>query len=242
MKRLIIFIMLAMTVGLVSAQDHYLNIGLGRGIPQKDFGETSDLFSSGYSLPGFVVEIEGAYFPISVIGISGMAGFGSLYSDWDSYYVNLAEYANGRSDLPGFVFPAKENMNATTGFWNYINILVGPEIAVPIYRFQIGLRAMGGTTVVVSPKRSIEFSDALTDVSINTQGAKFSLTYLYGGSLMYKLRSGTALKVSADYLTTKGAYDFDFMVETPVSNINESSRKKVDIEVFQVMIGLCYTF
>lgn len=224
------------------AQESYLSIGLGAALPQSDFGTDNTLMKSGYAMSGFAIELEGTYFPGSIVGVSGMMGFGSFYTLQNEYYMNLTDYINERTDLPGFNMPMQDQTDYTIGFWNYVNFLVGPELSVPFWRMQVGLKLMGGASVLISPKREINYVNNLDILKVSTKGSDLSLSYLYGGSLMYKLRTGTALRFSADYLSTKASYTFDFLADTPLADIDESMKNTLNIQSLQLLVGLSYTF
>lgn len=236
-----IAILLLLPVAVI-AQDSYLSIGLGAALPKGEFSSTENITGSGYAFSGFAIEIDGTYFPGSIFGISGMLGFGSFYTDQDEYIDNLESSIISGGNLPGFAWPADEAIDYTAGFWNYINFLAGPELSVSFWRLQLGLKGMGGVSVLISPKREIEYSGSVDNFSASTKGSDLSLSYLYGGSLMYKLRSGTALRLSADYLNTRADFKYSFIAETPVNDYIEASTYSTEIKSLQLLIGLTYTF
>jgi len=242
MKKIIYILLFVLTSVSVLAQDSYLSIGLGAALPQSDFATDNTLMESGYALSGFAIEIDGTFFPGSVFGISGMMGFGSFYTKQNEFYNNLTSYVYDRDDLQGFAMPTQDMADYSIGFWNYINFLAGPELSVPFWRVQLGLKVMGGASMLISPKREFNYIHNMDNLNVSTKGNDLSLSYLYGGSLMYKLRSGTALRVSADYLTTKASFNFNFAADTPLSDIDESTKNTIDIQSLQLLVGLSYTF
>lgn len=226
----------------VLAQDSYLSIGLGSAMPQGEFKSTENITGSGYAFSGFAIEIDGTYFPGSIFGISGMLGFGSFYTDQDAYIDNLERSIISGGNLPGFAWPPDEAIDYNAGFWNYINFLAGPELSVSFWRLQLGLKGMGGVSVLISPKREIEYSGSVDNFSASTKGSDLSLSYLYGGSMMYILRSGSALRLSVDYLNTRADYKYSFSAETPQNDYTEGATYTTAIESLQLLIGLTYKF
>lgn len=224
------------------AQDSYLSIGLGAALPRGEFAATENITGSGYAFSGFAIEIDGTYFPGSVFGIAGMLGFGSFYTDQDAYLDNLEYSIISGGNLIGFTWPSDEEIDYNAGFWNYINFLAGPELSLSFWRLQLGLKGLGGVSVLISPKRELEYADAANNFSALTKGTDLSFSYLYGGSLMYRLRSGTALRLSADYITTKADYKYSFAAETPLSDYEENASLSTAVESLQLLIGLTYTF
>ncbi|MCD4769314.1 MAG: hypothetical protein K8R35_04025 [Bacteroidales bacterium] len=242
MKKIFILGIVLFYTFALSAQDSYIGINLGSSLPQGDFADTTDLFSNGFTLPGFSIQFDGIYYPMQVLGFGGMLGFGSLYTDYDRSLANLKEYIENHPNLPGIVIPGDSDTDYTTGFWNYVNLLAGPELSAPIGRFQIGIRAMGGLSMIFSPKRKFSYENSFDKVNIVSRGASLSLAYLYGGSIMFKLSPGSSIRVAADYFSSNADYDMEIDVESVLGQLNEIKEGSVNIETIQLSLGLSYYF
>lgn len=245
MKRhLIIFLICLPLFGFyVTAQDSYIGFSLGTSMPKGDFASSEEMFADGYAIPGFTVQFEGFYYPVSIIGIGGVLDFGSLYANRDVYLEQLLDYAYNDSDLPLYVIPPGiDEVDFESGFWNYVNLFTGPEISVPFGRFQAGVRVLGGLSMAVYPKREMYYMEGQDDLEALIKGTTLNLGYTYGASLLYLSRGGTALKLSADYLHSSAAYDFELNLVTDAETFSDTEAGDIDIEALSVTLGFFYVF
>lgn len=242
MKRTLLIIFALFTLASIQGQKSYLGINLGLSLPGTEFAGNEDLFSDGYAVSGFSIEFDGIYFPGSFFGIGGIIGFGSYYTLQDQYYNSARDYLESHPDNPEFVLPDRSEVTFESGFWNIINFMAGPELAVPFLNFQFGVRAMGGPSIIITPKRTLSYESTLEEMMVGTGGTDLSLSYMYGASLMYFLSPGTSIRITADYLSSKSNYDFNAFIETPLGKLDEQSTESVNINTLQLSVGLSYAF
>lgn len=242
MKRILFLLASFAILFSVDAQNSYLGINLGMSIPGSDFAGSESLFDHGYAVSGFSIEFDGVYFPGSVFGIGGMMGFGSYYTLQDSYFDNVRNYIESHPDLTNYTFPLRNELNYESGFWNVVNIMAGPELAVPFWNFQLGVRAMGGPSLIISPQKYISYEDAQEMLLIKSRGTRLGLSYVYGGSLMYFLSPGTSLRLVADYYNGKSRSKFEAEIETPLDSLSEETESDIKINSLQLSVGLSYAF
>ncbi|MDT8401494.1 MAG: hypothetical protein RQ743_07360 [Bacteroidales bacterium] len=239
----ILVIVLFMVSNYARAQESYIGFSLGTSIPRGDFAAGEQLFNDGYAIPGFTVSFEGYYFPLRFIGIGGVLGFGSLYAESDDYLDDLIGYAYTQSVIPVFGSPPlADEVGFESGFWNYVNLMAGPELSVPFGRFQAGIRGLAGLTMAFYPKRELYYSEGSNILEIITGGPSAAFAYSYGGSILYKSRAGTGIKFSADYLGSKASYDFDMDVTTSTSEYNHTREENLDLEAVSITLGFFYVF
>lgn len=242
MKRIFLLIFTLCFLASINGQTSYIGINLGLSIPGTDFVGSQDLFSDGYAVSGFSIEFDGIYFPGSVLGIGGMMGFGSYYTLQDNYFNGLSTYLESHPDNPGFDIPDRSEVLFESGFWSVFNLLAGPELSVPFWNFQFGVRAMAGPSVVLAPQKTLSYESGQEKLMVETGGTSLSLSYIYGTSLMYFMNPGTSIRIAADYLTGKSSYDFDAFIETPLGVLEENRSESVKINSLQVSVGLSYSF
>lgn len=242
MKKLSILVIICFLFLEISGQENYFGINLGASIPKDQLAASTDIFSNGYAMSGFSIQFDGIYFPMSLVGVGGMLGFGSLYMDNSTYLDGFVDYLGTNPEYSGLSIPAAGDFKITPGFWNYFNVFVGPELALPVGRFQFGLRAMGGLSSSFYPKIEVSYSDDTDSYYSETRGAHIALGYTYGGGLMFKLNSGSALKLSADYFTGSSRHNFDLDIDSLIGKFSESRKEDVRIEALHVSLGLFYLF
>ncbi len=242
MKKIIILMILFSLSAGMWAQNNYFGINLGTSIPKNELSESGNIFTNGYALSGFSIQFDGVYFPVSIVGAGAMLGFGSLYMDNNSYLDGFVSYLDQNPDYSSVNIPLAGDFSVTPGFWNYFNIFVGPEIAVPIGRIQLGIRAMGGLSTVIYPQLEVSFENNVDRIYSTTRGAHPGIGYTYGGGIMYKLNSGSALKLSADYFTASARHKFDLEIESIAGDFTDSRRDDMPVEALHVSLGLFYMF
>jgi hypothetical protein len=245
MKRTVIILFSILLVsGLkLEAQNSYIGFSLGASIPRGDFSATDNLFSNGYAIPGFTVSFEGFYYPMPVIGIGGTLAFGSLYSDPDIYLDDLIDYAYTQSVIPiGGSPPLADDVSLESGFWNYVNLMAGPEFSVPFGRFQAGIHGLAGLTMAFYPTMEMYYEEGANTLETLAKGTSAALAYSCGASLLYRARSGTGLKLSADYLNSKASYDFDMNTVNNTGEFDLTRSEDVDIEALSITLGFFYVF
>lgn len=240
---LIIFTFLLILGIKAEAQQSYLGFNLGTSIPRGDFAASEHLFNNGYAIPGFTVCFEGFYYPLPVLGIGGVLAFGSLYADRDNYLEDLIAFAYLQSQIPVFGSPpSKDETGLESGFWNYVNMLAGPELSVPLGRFQAGIRGLAGLAVSFYPTREFYYTEGVNSLEALAKGTSAAFAYSYGASLLYRSPSGTGLKLSADYLSSKAAYDFNMGVVNNIEEFNLTRSEDVNIEALSLTLGFFYVF
>lgn len=225
------------------AQESYLGFSLGTSLPRGDFASAESLFGDAYAIPGFTVNFEGYYFPIQFLGIGGALGFGSLYAENENYLDHLLEYAWTQNEIPVFGSqPVADDVIFESGFWNYVNLMIGPEISVPFGRFQAGIHGLAGLTMAFYPKRELFYEEGSNTLETSTKGPSAAFAYSYGASLLYKSRSGTGLKLSADYLSSGASYDFKMDVVSSTNEYSLTRSEDIDLEALSICVGFFYIF
>ncbi|MEA1887246.1 MAG: hypothetical protein U9N72_08565 [Bacteroidota bacterium] len=245
MKRIIIVLLsfLFLCSFQSMAQESYLGFRLGTSVPKGDFTADKNLFNNGYAIPGFTVSFEGFYYPLPVIGVGGVLGFGSLFAERDVYLEDLIEYAYTQSTIPVFGSPpSTDEVDFESGFWNYINLLAGPELSVPFGRFQAGVRGLAGLTMAFYPTRELYYAEGVNSLETMAKGPSVAISYSYGASLLYRSRSGTGLKLNADYMSSKASYDFEMHVLGETADNNLTRTEDIDMEALSLTLGFFYVF
>lgn len=225
------------------AQESYLGFRLGTSIPKGDFAASENLFNNGYAIPGFTVSFEGFYYPLPVVGVGGVLGFGSLFAERDVYLEDLIQYAYSQSTIPVFGSPpSTDEVGFESGFWNYVNLLAGPELSIPFGPFQAGVRGLGGLTMAFYPTRELLYAEGGNSLETMTKGPSVAISYSYGASLLYRSRSGTGLKLNADYMNSSASYDFEMDVVNEIDEYKLTRTENVDMQALSLTLGFFYVF
>ena len=78
------FFFLVLITTACYAQKSFMSLTMGSSIPVGSFSESEDIYSDGFAGSNFVINFDGAYFFMPVVGVGGTFSFGSSYSGGES--------------------------------------------------------------------------------------------------------------------------------------------------------------
>jgi hypothetical protein len=113
----------------LSGQQNFASISFGASLPQGEYAEAVDLSSNGYARPGGAIKFDGAYFPVSYLGIGGSFAFGTNYALRDSLLKGMTDHVENHASPPIDIPPDAE-VQYGTGFWNCIYLSMGPHFSI----------------------------------------------------------------------------------------------------------------
>lgn len=219
------------------SQDSHLALSMGPSFPLGDFASIDSYTSNGYATNGFYLSFDGNYIPTWYFGIGGQLAFGTNFPNQDSMLSGLIDELRNM-DIP----PIPEEIPATftIGNWSYVNLMVGPTVALPAGSFQFNFKALLGISIVMPPNQTLtlEYDNNIISGYSDTQNIKFA--YSLGSDIIYKLGGSYSIKVAAEYFHTSVDYDAEFKLDdsTDLTPINRSMA----INSVHTTIGLAYLF
>ena len=236
MKKFILFLFLLSSVYSFSQNSH-LALSMGPNFPLGDFAAIDDYTTNGYATNGFYLSFDGNYIPTWYFGIAGNISFGTNLPNQDSMYSSLLTELRDLNVPP---LPEDLKKEFTIGSWSYINLMVGPSVALPAGKFQFNAKALIGMSVIIPPNQTLIVLYNNKPVTGYADAKDVSFSYSVGGDIIFELSSSYSIKVSADYFHTTIDYDVDFGFEESVGLpvINRS----FDINTINTTIGLAYLF
>lgn len=244
MKRrywIVILVLNLANAGLV-AQQNFASISFGTAIPLGNYGLTGDLSSNGYARPGGAIKFDAGYFPVSYFGIGGSFSFGSNFAIRDSLLKDMTTYIeeNAASIIE---IPGDAEIRYGSGFWNYINLFIGPHFSIRAsQRLYVDFRGLGGISILLPPDQ--ELSIVFTGTEIYSRSSKnivaFGLTA--GGGLRYTLNSNIALKLGADFFQSRARFDYSFNLFRGVAEDVPPLKSDFMIRTVELTAGLAYSF
>ena len=154
-KKILISALILLIPVLTFGQQNFASISFGTSTPLKEYSEVGDLTKNGYATTGASIKFDAAYFPVSYLGIGGSFGFGTNPGRSDSLKQDMIDYVLNNSqsiiDIPDY---AETYFNS--GFWNYINVFLGPHFSVrPAKRLYLDLRFLAGLSVIRPPDQEL---------------------------------------------------------------------------------------
>jgi hypothetical protein len=223
-------------------QQSFASISLGASVPLGQYTSTEGLSNSGYARTGGAIKFDAAYFPVSYIGIGGSFSFGSNFANRDSLLqdmiTHIEESASSVIDIP-----EDAEILYGSGFWNYINLFVGPNFSLrPAQRLYIDVRALAGITVLRAPDQELRINFDGTEIYNRTSGNKLAFGFNAGAGFRFMLNSDLALRVSADYFQSHAKFEYKFDIFRGVAEDVPPLSADFQVRAIEINLGLAYSF
>jgi opacity protein-like surface antigen len=236
----ILILLLAGTSLQLLAQQNFASISFGATLPQGNYASTGDLSANGYASTGGAIKFDAGYFPVSYFGIGGSFSFGSNYALRDSLAKDIIAYIEDNASGP-INIPEDAEILYGSGFWNYINLHVGPHFSIRASQsLYFDFRALAGFSVIRAPNKELTISYGGDFVYARSSYNNLAFGWTAGGGIRYKFNPNLALKLGIDYIQTKAnnTYTFALVQDLGVPPLDAEFR----IQVMELTVGLAYSF
>ncbi len=239
MRKYTLLIALLFSLAGFSQSSHFA-LNMGAAIPFGDFASNGDYLSNGYAKTGFNLSFEGNYIPTWYFGVGGSLSFSNFNMDQDKMLVDYLEFID--AEFPEL--PDNTEVRIGVGHWNYINILIGPTLALPTDFVQFNIKALFGPSVIVPPGGSIEFINGDQRYYTCSTKQTVGFGYQFGTDIIYTMQGNYSLMLGASYFGTRAKYDTstDFAEQVSGGTDATTSEKDVKIHAVQVTLGLAFLF
>ena len=214
---------------------------MGSSMPVGSFSETEDIYSDGFAGSNFVINFDGAYFFMPVIGLGGTFSFGSSYGGGES--LENALYDDIIEKFPILTVPADAEYNFDAGKWNYVNLMTGPQISIPINNINIDFKVLGGLSFIFVPSRDISIELDNGEFQSSTQGDELNFGYIIGTGVRFGVGRGTGIRLAVDYFNSKPA----LVTKNSYTNNNipydlPDDKFDVSINSLHMALGIAFNF
>lgn len=241
MKR-IFWILILFTSLPVFAQQNFASISFGASIPLADYAATGDLATSGYASTGGAIKFDVGYYPGSYFGIGGSFSFGSNYAIRDSLLkdmlIYIEENASSIIDIPDYA-----EILYGSGFWNYINIFLGPQFSIRVtQKFYFDFRALAGLSIVRPPDQELGITYNETEIFSQVDNNKASFGLTAGTGIRYDLNSNIALKLGVDYYQARAKFEYAWDLFKDVAQDIPPIESNFLVQTLELSVGLAYYF
>jgi len=238
----IIMLLMASASLQLIAQQNFASISFGATIPQGDYAATGDLSNNGYANTGGAIKFDAGYFPVSYFGIGGSFSFGSNYATSDSLLSDMIAYieenASGGIDIP-------EDAEALhgSGFWNYINLFLGPHFSIrTTQNLYFDIRGLAGLSIIRAPNQELTITYDGNNIYTNSSYNNVAFGWTAGGGIRYKFNENLALKLGVDYVQTKAKNTYTFDLFDGVVDDVPPLDGEFYIKAVEITAGLAYSF
>lgn len=238
----ILVVILAAASLQLRAQQNYASISFGASIPRGNYASTGDLASNGYARNGGAIKFDAGYFPVSYFGIGGSFSFGSNYANRDSLIQDMVAYIE--ANIPGGIdIPEDAEILYGSGFWNYINLFIGPHFSIRAsQRFYLDIRALGGLSIIRPPDQELRISYDENNIYTQTSHNNIAFGWTIGTGARYKFNSTLALKLGVDLVQAKAKNTFSFDLFQGVVDDVPPLEAAFSIQTLEITAGLAYSF
>lgn len=239
--RIKLFIILFFITTCVFAQKNFMSLTMGASIPVGSFAESENIYSDGFAGSNFVLNFDAAYFFMPVVGISGTFSFGSSYGGGES--LENAMYDDVLEKFPILSVPADPEFNFYAGKWNYVNLMAGPQITIPLYNLNIDFKALGGLSFVFVPPRDMRLELDGGEFVSSTQGDELNVGYMLGTGVRFGVGRGAGIRLGLDYyhskpaLVTKNSYTVNNNLQTLPDD-----QFEVSVNSLHLALGIAFNF
>lgn len=241
MKRIsVILIMVILSLPIFS-QDSFMSLSMGASIPFGDYASGEDAFSSGFAGTNFVLNFDASYVVVPFVGIGATFSFGSNYADEKSLKNTILTDLTDQYSQIEFPLPEEAEYSITMGKWTYINLMVGPNISIPLSILHIDIRALGGISFLTPPEREVTITWDGDDIFSSQSSQLINFGYVLGAGIRFGTRGVTGFRIAADYFSSKPAME----IKTEHLLIPEQEKTvKYDLAIstLHVTVGLCFNF
>lgn len=244
MRKTIWILIIFMAAGSMQlfAQQNFASISFGATLPQGNYAATGDLSSNGYARNGGAIKFDAAYFPVSYIGIGGSFSFGSNYAMRDSLVSDMVSYIE--SNTPGGIdIPEDAEILYGSGFWNYINLFVGPHFSIRAsQKLYFDFRGLAGLSVIKPPDQELTITYDGNSIYNRTSYNNLAFGFTAGGGIRIMLNSNLALKLSGDFIQTKAKNTYTFDLFQGAAGDIPPIDAEFYIRTMEITAGLAYSF
>jgi len=235
-------IFLGLITSPMQAQQSYASISFGAVLPQGNYASTDGLDDSGYARTGGAIKFDAAYFPVSYVGIGGSFAFGSNFAQRDSLLQDMILYIEETASSI-IEIPEDADILYGSGFWNYINLFVGPNFSVrPSQRLYFDIRALAGGTILRAPDQELRINFDGNEIYSRTSRNKLAFGFTAGAAMRYKLSSDLALRLGVDYFQSRARFEYTFDLFQGVAEDVPPISSDFPVRTLEITAGLAYSF
>lgn len=223
------------------AQQNFASISFGASISLDDYAATGDLSSNGYARTGGAIKFDGAYFPVSYLGIGASFSFGSNYVLRDSLVNDMVAYIEDNTG--GVDIPDDAEILYGAGFWNYFNLFIGPHFSIRAsQKVYLDFRGLAGLSIIRPPDQELTITYDGNSIYNRTDYSNAAFGWTAGGGIRIMLNTNLALKLSGDFVQTKSKNTYTFGLYEGIIEDIPPLDAEFYIRTVEVTAGLAYSF
>ncbi|MBA7518768.1 hypothetical protein ES705_10841 [subsurface metagenome] len=244
MKRITIFIVFCFFVFTGFGQKGFMSLSMGASIPVGDFAKSENLYKNGFAETNFVLNFDGAYFFTTYLGIGGTFSFGSNYGGGEDLQNKIKkEIPEILKEFPELSLPFEPEYNFNIGQWNYVNLMIGPQISVLLNNIGLDFKVLGGLSFITSPEREVTLQLTDGEFASSQENRQLNFGCILGSGFRFGVGRNTAIRLSADYFYSKSSFEIKNSYQTDgILTDLRNDKYKLPITSVHVALGIAYNF
>ncbi len=241
MKRIMVFVVFCFFIFTGFGQNGFMSLSMGTSVPVGDFAKSENLYKNGFAGTNFVLNFDGAYFFTTYLGIGGTFSFGSNYGGGEDLQNPIAEEIP--SKFPELSIPFEPEYNFNLGQWNYVNLMAGPQILVPLNNIGLDFKALGGLSFITSPVREVTLQLTDGEFTSSQENRQLNFGFILGSGLRFGLGRSYGIRLSMDYFYSKTSLEILNAYQTGSTPV-DLPNDKYDLAITSVhaALGITYNF
>ncbi len=240
MKKIYAIITAIFITSFSFAQHHSVSLLMGASVPLAEYASDGDDGTAGYALPSFALSFEGNYSLSPYLSLSGIANYGMNGVSAEELKNDLI---NDLKELyPLFTLPADAEVTYLISQWNYVNLMLGPTICLPVSRFIFQVRAMAGMSFTMPPERDLLITYTNTSLKSHGEGQSLKFGWLAGAGIIYKNNAKMGLRLGADYFSTKSVVDLNYSFDQGSGADNNKRSIEIPVTAMNITLGIVSYF
>ncbi len=182
----------------------YIGIIVGASIPTADFA-TAEAGSfdnwnntAGFAKTGLAIGVEGAYYFSPRIGLAGSI-----------YYSNHGGFNSSDAAMLGDsytdAFGVDESTVTTSGSYQALNVMIGPQYTFPLGKLALDFRVLGGLLKSIStPTMTVQLEDVTETTFTQESSTASAFGWQVGTGIRYPMSDKLGLTFRVDYFSSSG--------------------------------------
>lgn len=182
----------------------YISLTVGASIPTADFAKADagsfDNWNNtaGFAKTGLAIGVEGAHYFTPRIGLAG-AIYYSNHGGFSS--ADAAKLGDSYTDA----FGVDESTVTTSGSYQALNVMIGPQYTFPLGKLALDFRVLGGLLKSIStPTMTVQLEDVTETTFTQLSSTASAFGWQVGTGIRYALTDRLGLMIRADYFASDG--------------------------------------
>lgn len=183
---------------------NYVSLAVGASIPTADFAKADagsfDNWNNtaGFAKTGFTIGVEGAHYFTSRIGLAGII-----------YYSNHGGFSSSDAAKLGDsytdAFGVDESTVTTSGSYQALNVMIGPQYTFPLGKVALDIRVLGGLLKSIStPTMTVQLEDVTATTFTQESSTASAFGWQVGTGIRYPMSGKLGLMFRVDYFSSSG--------------------------------------